>query len=86
MRTAHANRYVFTASWMGLRWPMPSKCSWAPLLMNYGRTHCTEMKELLETELDTDTHTVGKNPPGIIRKFDKYSGCMPPQKNIETSR
>ena len=26
-----------------------------PLLMNYGRTHCTEMK-LLGTELDTHTH------------------------------
>ena len=35
-----------------------------PLLMNYGRTHCTEMK-LLGTELDTHTHTVGKNPPEI---------------------
>lgn len=33
-----------------------------PLLMNYGRMRCTEMKRLLETELDT--HTVGKNPPG----------------------
>ena len=33
-----------------------------PLLMNYGRMRCTEMKRLLGTELDT--HTVGKNPPG----------------------
>ena len=23
-------RYVCTATWMGLRWPMPSKCPWAP--------------------------------------------------------
>ena len=21
---------VFTTAWMGLRWPMPSKCPWAP--------------------------------------------------------
>ena len=23
-------RYICTATWMGLRWPMPSKCPWAP--------------------------------------------------------
>ena len=23
-------RYVCTATWVGLRWPMPSKCPWAP--------------------------------------------------------
>ena len=23
-------RHVCTATWMGLRWPMPSKCPWAP--------------------------------------------------------
>ena len=23
-------KYVCTATWMGLRWPMPSKCPWAP--------------------------------------------------------
>ena len=28
-----------------------------PLLMNYGRMRCTEMKRLLGTELDTHTHT-----------------------------
>ena len=30
MRPGAPSRYVFTAAWMGLRWPMPSKCPWAP--------------------------------------------------------
>ena len=30
MRPGAPSRYVFTTAWMGLRWPMPSKCPWAP--------------------------------------------------------
>ena len=29
MRPGAPSRYVFTTAWMGLRWPMPSKCPWA---------------------------------------------------------
>ena len=30
MRPGAPSRYAFTATWMGLRWPMPSMCPWAP--------------------------------------------------------
>ena len=36
-----------------------------PLLMNYGRMHCTEIKTLRNRAGHTHTHTVGKNPPEI---------------------
>ena len=32
MRPGAPSRYLFTTAWMGLRWPMPSKCPWAPCL------------------------------------------------------
>ena len=59
MRPGAPSRYVFTTAWMGLRWPMPSKCPWALCLKQNktiqknpcdykGRTHSSEMYEIRE--------------------------------------
>ena len=62
MKFVHAKQVRFHSILDGSSLAHAIQVLMGPLLMNYGRMRCTEMKRLLGTELDT--HTVGKNPPG----------------------
>ena len=49
-------RYVCTATWMGLRWLMPSKCPWAPCWNQKAEKEAT-VEVLLLSRSSTHTHT-----------------------------
>ena len=53
MRPGAPSRYVFTTAWMGLRWPMPSKCPWAPCL----KQNKTIQRNPCDYKGHTHTHT-----------------------------
>ena len=41
-------RYVYTAHWMGLRWPKPSNGPWAPCMVYF-----TLLRKLIETSYNS---------------------------------
>ena len=56
-------RHVCTATWMGLRWPMPSKCPWAPCLRKIPWEYWSETtpkKNLAQRTCDESTQATSR--------------------------